>query len=279
MRVIQPRTSWYNETLVSGNWLGEAANETAARAISGAGTGSYYHNTTDGKFYSLNSTSGQTEVFRGNKAGFPEEYVVVAEASRVIIFDATDPDLPMWMVFVGASGRMVRLHTSSIKLLDGLMVVGGNISVYDGVSEINLLSEGWIIRTSTGAWTTGESISGRNTSGSWVDTGGNKLANSIVNDVAITVLPDEIGQTIAVATDGNGTYLASIIRADGSVWDIAAAGGYTAASITFDGSSLCVVRSDGTAFVWNDAGNITADGTAPDATYTDFIGTISMVAA
>ena len=42
-------TSWYNESL-SGRWLGQAASEAAARAVTGATTSDYFQLTTDGKF-------------------------------------------------------------------------------------------------------------------------------------------------------------------------------------------------------------------------------------
>ena len=233
MRVIQPRTSWYNETLVAGNWLGEAADETAARAISGAGTGSYYHNTTDGKFYSLNATSGQTEVFRGNKAGFPEEYVVVAEASRVIIFDATDPDLPMWMVLSNATSGSALGNTTSnehaVAIADGVLVGGSAF----GATIINFLSDSiYKYRSGSGPTYEGDfngTISDRNTAAYYAKNGTKFIAHDTVNDAAITVLPDApinpaTGMpyvTIAVATDGG----LSQIGWDGNgntdaVWDV-----------------------------------------------------------
>jgi len=241
MRVIQPRTSWYNETLVSGNWLGEAADETAARVISGAGTGSYYHNTTDGKFYSLNATSGQTEVFRGNKAGFPEEYVVVAEASRVIIFDATDPDLPMWMVFVGANVNMLRTNgdVSSIAFYDGTLVFCDNNNFAGGT--FNFLLDGKDMPRDLRNVPYNGNIAQRNDGLSAAPNAPN-VVSQYVNDVAITALPDApidpaTGMpvpTIAVATDGG----VSVIKDDGNVWDLTNASWPLSGTVAFHGEYI-----------------------------------------
>ena len=118
------------------------------------------------------------------------------------------------------------------------------------------------------------------------------IVNNTVNDVALTVLPDAPIDpatglpvpTIAVESDGDGTYSTSIITDNGSVYDIASDSAGTAVSVAFDGVSLNVVRSDGTVYVWNDAGGITADGVSPDATYSasstpTLLGTVSKVAA
>ncbi|MDB4312162.1 hypothetical protein N9937_01905 [bacterium] len=111
------------------------------------------------------------------------------------------------------------------------------------------------------------------------------IVNNACNDVAATVLPnaplDEFGfpiPTIAVATDGNATYSTSVINSDGTVYDIGDDTTGTAVSCAYDSDhNLTVVRSDGTVYVWSSP--ITADGQSPIATYTDFIGTPSMVVA
>ena len=81
-------TSWYNEvTTATGKWLGYRSTEAIARAIAGASTGDYFYNTTDKLFYSLNATSGVTQVYRGARKEFPEVVAITAEAGRVIIWD------------------------------------------------------------------------------------------------------------------------------------------------------------------------------------------------
>jgi len=80
------------------------------------------------------------------------------------------------------------------------------------------------------------------------------------------------------------TYSTSIITDSGDVYDIASDSTGTAVSVAFDGVSLSVVRSDGTVYVWDDVGDISADGVSPDATYSAsstpaLLGTVSEVAA
>lgn len=201
MRMIQPSTSWYNETLTTGPWLGDAADETAARNISGAGTGAYYHNTTDGLFYSLDATSGQTEVFRGQKAGFPEEHVLIAEAGRVIVFDATDPTLPMWRVedYTG-------LTLTKCDLLDGQLVIGA----ITGVIVSDYIGDD--LGSTTLDYTTSTSPA---------------IVSNVVNDVAIAALPDapidpSTGMpvpTIAVFTNGGVSQIGWDGVGTNNIWD------------------------------------------------------------
>jgi hypothetical protein len=117
-------TSWYNET-VYGKWLGEVANEAAARAIVGATTNDYFHNTTDGLFYALNVTSGVTQVYRGNKREFPECVGIVTEATREIYFDLTDATMPMWKV-VPRVGKSLGYVAAS----NGKVIVGSSSGVF-----------------------------------------------------------------------------------------------------------------------------------------------------
>jgi len=57
------RASWYQEDRTTGTWLGEYADETAARAGGGT-TGDCYYATGANLFYELSAGSGQTETTR-----------------------------------------------------------------------------------------------------------------------------------------------------------------------------------------------------------------------
>jgi len=84
--------------------------------------------------------------------------------------------------------------------------------------------------------------------------------------------------TIAVATNGDGTYLSSIISDQGTVYNIGTDGGYTCTSVSIGSdNSLSMVRSDGTVYVWNDISKISASGIAPDSTLTGLLGTVTSV--
>lgn len=196
-RQREQQTSWYNETLVSGEWLGQAANETAARALNGAADGDYYHNTTDGLFYELDAGSGETEVFRGNQAEFPEVPVGLLEASRLVILDGTKPDLPMWKV-VDLTGFTV----TTITLINGSFFVGtttGAIELNFATDEIDA-----VLKYST------------STSPAIVNNMVNYIDVMIKDDAPVPGWKGFPEPTVVMATDG-GT---SILKDNGSVVDV-----------------------------------------------------------
>jgi hypothetical protein len=122
-------TSWFNEALNS-TWRGACATEAACRAISGATTGDYFQLTTDGKFYSLNVTSGITEVFRGNTAKFPRLAAIIAEATNVTLYDLTAPGWPMAFGWAAAANNMVQGTVSSLAAMNGCICVGSNSGAF-----------------------------------------------------------------------------------------------------------------------------------------------------
>jgi hypothetical protein len=187
---------------------------------------------------------------RGGTRAFPAVAVPIPESSTVTVYDGDDPALPMWHVedYTG-------LTITSVAMVNGKLIIGTTTGVI--VSDYASGKLG----TTTPDYTTSTTPA--------------IISNSVL-DVAITVLADAPIDaatglqvpTKAVATDGNGTYLASVIQNDGTVYDIGADGGNTATSITISSTyELIIVRSDGTVYVWNDIGTIAADGTAPDTTY------------
>lgn len=215
-------TSWENEVL-SGNWLGSAANESAARAISGATTGSYYYDTTAAAFYTLNAGSGKTLTYRGNVRQFPAKVLITVEAARVVLWDLTQAACPMWMVFEAAvTKRLYGTSISAVGMLNGALVAGALGA--RGLTEVNFVTENALLRDSGYSYTDRKPISERNsTSGHWVTafSGVGAIVNSTVNDVAMTVLPNapvDVATglpvpTIAVATAGG----VSVIKDDGTV--------------------------------------------------------------
>jgi trimeric autotransporter adhesin len=192
-------------------------------------TGDYFQLSTDKRFYKLDAGSGTTQVYRGSRNEFPATAVVVVEVNKVIIYDADDPTLPMWMVFTSGSGVAVFFAgdaLTSASFLNGVLVFGSSNPT--GLKIINFVSE--VIlghRYSTNNTYTGEflgSISERNTATFSGIVLPQTIRNVSINDVAMTVLPDAPIDsatklpipTIAVATaDG-----VSIIKDDGTVVDI-----------------------------------------------------------
>lgn len=225
--------SWYNETICTGTWRSQLTNLAAAWAVTGAAVGDFYQNTTDGKFYMIGGSIGaqtQTEVSRGNVREFPEQVAIVMEYGRVIFYDLTQPNTPMWMVFAGVlSASWVYVGLSGLAALNGKMWTG---SLANGV-----LIETDFIQDSGWQWYSGSTytgpilskISARNAgepSKSYGNTTRGVLGNSAVNDIAATVLdgaPVDPATglpipTIAIASAGGW----SVILSSGAVSSYAA---------------------------------------------------------
>lgn len=208
----------------------------------------YYQNTTDGKFYALNATYGQTEIFRGNTRDFPAVAGIVAESARVVIYDLTKPDVPMAFVFsVGAVGGLHFAVPSCVAALNGKLLVGGS-STFDGVYVFDFASDTmYNYRSSgTGNLRLAQGIANRNTAHSTSTTGiGPYIVNDQVNDLAVTVLPDAPVDpvsglpvaTVAVATAGG----VSVIKHDGTVVNSSVTGNTT--SISYSNGRLLYTPS------------------------------------
>ena len=167
---------------------------------------------------------------RGSRKDFPAVAVIVAEATKVTIYDGDDPDMPMWMVF-NQGGSYVTSNNligttsgtnSAISSLNGILsLTTGNEALYliKFISDTSHRITNSADREYLGG--IGERNSGKGLSSS---NSTNYIINANCNDVAMTVLPnapiDSATElpvpTIAVATDGG----VSVIKDDGTVVDI-----------------------------------------------------------
>jgi hypothetical protein len=182
--------------------------------------GDYFQRTTDGRFWSLNVTSGITETFRGNKAEFPALSAIVAEASSVTIYDLTAPGNPMWMRFGNPSegyspNRVPAIGggaaIASLAAINGLVAAGGSSSAQS--QAVILFSfptdrAGNISSNSVwGGWTTAN-LAQRHVPSTFQAGSLPLIVNSIVNAVAMTVLPDapiDLVSGLAIPTIFAGT--------------------------------------------------------------------------
>jgi hypothetical protein len=166
---------------------------------------------------------------RGATRAFPAQAMIIAEAAKVTIYDATDPDLPMWMVFNRSAGNPLYFDASatisSLSMINGLMMVGQADSA--GVlSYFSMLADRAYLKVNSAPVYNDVTIANRNRGGTLTtySTDSGAIVNRIVNDVAMTVLADAPIDaatglqvpTIAVATNG-GT---SVINNDGTVIDL-----------------------------------------------------------
>ena len=172
---------------------------------------------------------------RGARKEFPTVAIIVVEAYQVTIYDADDPNCPMWMVFNQSTtelGAMVGYSNMTIgccTMLNGILMVGldhtaqGNVA---GLRLINFISEHHHWKAN---------ITGRHSSQHWpiVDRNGgrpnvnidsNLIINEVINDVDAIVLanaPIDASTglpipTIVIGTNGG----ISVIRDSGVVYDL-----------------------------------------------------------
>jgi len=244
--------SWYTEALgFTGTWGGQAASNAAGWAACGSVVGGAYQSTADGKFYTPTSSTTQTEIFRGNVREFPEAVAIVAESTRVVIYDLTQVGTPMWMVL--KAGASTVLYTgsslSSVAAKDSIVVVGDTVVGLITLDFVRDKSFGR--RTSTLAYNLGN-VANRNTTNGGGHTAGYfsaGLVNGAVNDVALTVLdnaPIDAATglptpTIAVATAGG----ISVIKDDGTVVNSSQTD--ATGTVAFSGSMLYISNRSGVA--------------------------------
>lgn len=181
--------SWRSEAPSTGAYLGVAADETAARAISGAADGDHYWNSTDKKVYELAVTSGQTEVFRAGSANFPPGFAL-AIGSYVYLLDNS------------STKHIWRVEDLTGYTIQALAFVSGQIWIGTTAGVI-------VLDYATGETTVAVKYDTTTTPA---------IVHNTVNAVAATVLPDAPIKngvpvpTIAVATGGG----VSVIKDDGS---------------------------------------------------------------
>lgn len=99
--------TWYIEDNVpTGRYLGEFAGGVPEVIEAGGVDGDYFMASGSKNFFRLEGTN-PIQVFRGARREFPAVAIVIAESSKVTIFDGDDPALPMWMVFVPGETKSI----------------------------------------------------------------------------------------------------------------------------------------------------------------------------
>jgi hypothetical protein len=167
---------------------------------------------------------------RGSRKDFPAVAVIVAEATKVTIYDGDDPDLPLWITFPTTAAKGVTALNGELCLCSY-----ATASAYHGLLRINFVADQAINhRESNSATVQGYFIyTLSSTDLAKIDDGPSSwtgytsevpnIVNGNCNDLAMTVLPNAPVDsatglpvpTIAVATDGG----LSIIKDDGTVVD------------------------------------------------------------
>lgn len=186
--------SWENEALCSGKYLGNYASATAATTAGGA-VGDYFYNTVSLVFNKLTAPNVGVTVYRGNRRDFPEQVIITAGAGRVILWDATQVDCPMWMVFNGGYQQMVFTNGSTypiscVTALNGKIAIGTGGTGF-GVTVVDFLRDNAKVEHSsvtTNTGTTLSNIAARNLVTTQL-ADNTPIVNAIVYSVAMAVLP------------------------------------------------------------------------------------------
>ena len=176
---------------------------------------------------------------RGATKKFPSVAVIVAESDTVTIYDGDDPDMPMWRVFnrdtntPAVNNAWYRdassFVVSSVAMKNGSLIFGVTVTSGTSNTSAGLLTADFIAdelrRRSSAASTSvrGVPVAESNNNPVLQLVTSDPLISTIINDIAITVLPNapidaDTGlpvPTIAVATEGG----VSVIKDDGSVVD------------------------------------------------------------
>jgi hypothetical protein len=211
--------------------------------------GAWRKRTTHTSWY--NETLGTAT--RGTRREFPAVAVIIAEVSKVTIYDGDDPDLPMWMVFDRTTSStnaantnflaVANINIANIFMLNGILCVAFANGGW-GVSEIGFVSDSqkwW--------WTAGiykqpaNTIAERNVEVAYydVDTSASvQLSNANIQDLAMAVQPNAkvdsaTGLPIPTIALGTGANV-NIIKSDGTVVDLT--GFSPTDTINIDGSHV-----------------------------------------
>ncbi|MEN8741146.1 MAG: LamG-like jellyroll fold domain-containing protein, partial [Phaeobacter gallaeciensis] len=210
---------------------------------------------------------------RGSRREFPAVAVIVAEATKVTIYDGDDPSLPMWMVFNQTAAPSLSLdffrsgrNASCVYAINGQMCFGTKDNAVSGLCVVPFIKDDLAKYTDAPSeCLSGKSIANRNLS---VNMAGNScpaIVQETVNDVAMTVLPDAPIDpatglpvpTIAVATAGG----VSVIKDDGTVVDSSQTVAMETAFFTSTG--LWFSGATGTRLFYASNASLSADGFSP----------------
>lgn len=181
-----------------------------------------------------------TQTFRGNKRDFPRLAAIVVEALSVTIYDLTETGRPMWMAFGAVQSSINLPWVGGGSTFSGAASLNGNVCVTsllnNGIAQINFAADSGYVRNQYSAGPYLGNIAQRHSALGYVfsDPASARIASSVVNAIAMTVLPDAPLDpatglrvpTIAVATGGG----VSVIKHNGTVVNSAA--GNTFLSVT-----------------------------------------------
>jgi hypothetical protein len=165
----------------------------------------------------------QSETFRGNTAKFPRRSLWVAEATRVVGYDLTQPGNPMWMVFAGGSEFVLRAsNCTSLSLREGVLYVGQQ-GALGTLARVNFAADVCDFYHTAGLFKRSlPTVANRNATATvWAAAGTTGISHNTINCVATATLADapvDPATGLQAPTVAMGTASAvSLVKHDGSV--------------------------------------------------------------
>lgn len=193
--------SYQTEAVPSGKFVGQFLDATAAVTAGGV-VGDWYQVSSTYTYFELTDLiGGETEIFRAGGPDFPDGGLIVATATKVIIFEILNGIPTMWMVFNDSLQNMLNGTPTSVSYSDGRIYCGKTLDVnwFDFVSDESILTQdgATLIYNST--------IADRNNGDGFTTINTNGIVNRTVNDVAATILTSVQTTNELSATDNPST--------------------------------------------------------------------------
>lgn len=165
---------------------------------------------------------------RGSRREFPSVVAIVMESQKITIYDADDPDLPMWMVFNSVSGQYGAIYDGrTLKAVSAANGMLYGVDSVDSVLTVDFIRDNTGSIADSGSWTSNRDIADRNPSDStnlYVRKDGAGVAADLngypIFDVDTAILPNAVDidnrglpyPTIAVATNQGVTIVSPSLR-------------------------------------------------------------------
>ena len=161
---------------------------------------------------------------RGRKQEFPQVIDAVLIGTLLTIYDATEPDHPMWMTanITASSSMLTGSAVQDIKFLNGSLYLGAATDTNGGLTIMDFIEDrSYLLRSGTRFKSTG-GVSTRNTNTYVADTTYGLIVNTQINSVAVTRRSGATYDTIAVGTNSGVSVINPLGTAVGraTVYDI-----------------------------------------------------------
>ncbi|OIP95972.1 hypothetical protein AUK40_05500 [Candidatus Wirthbacteria bacterium CG2_30_54_11] len=202
----------------------------------------------------------KVKLTRGNRDDFPVHAYLILTDSSLEIIDAEEQKL--WMRFTEGAGHMLPAGDHyAVTALNGKIYVASNtrLTVIDFIHDSASYYDAGGVNATTGT------IQDRNEVLTWTGAAGDTVADSVVNDVSVTVMD---GVTyVAVATESGVSLLNETTGDVNDYYDVASNDDTNEVVLMADGTLYYTNESDGDLEVYYSIENDVGDQNTPDFEY------------